>query len=242
MKLITGAAAIVALTATVPTSTRADMIILNGNTMTAAYTFTPVGTTMLMVSSNGFGGSATYGPDSGLVSFGTTSFTTEALVGNTLPIGPSPPGTAIQSFRYQASNDPDNPGPNFPDTLLLSIAWTELDNVSGEPHLIGTGTVEPGSIGDTPFETDFPVGGSATVTGNFPKTCSLNDLGNCNILSGMTIDSTGFFEGGDVTPGGSSTVVPEPMSSFAALVMALCGLWGAHQLTRWERRRYGVSA
>jgi hypothetical protein len=193
----------------------------------------------LEISSLGFSGSATYGPDSGQVSFGAMDFTTEPLTMGVFPIT-SP--AATESFAYIANvADPDNPdtsGPNFLDQMTMTISWNQLVN-GGEPELDGTGTVLK-SFRDTAFTTDFPVGGSATVTAKFPTACDLASgfgADTCDILASMDI---GKFEGGDAIPGGSAPpqqpppppIVPEPMSSFMALGMALCCLWGTYQLTR----------
>jgi hypothetical protein len=93
------------------------------------------------------------------------------------------------------------------------------------------------------------------VRGFFPTPCQLEKFdqpnSSCDVLSGMQIDSTGFFEGGDATPqgggggpggGGMMPPVPEPMSSSMALGLALFCLWGTYQLTRRERRHHGASA
>ena len=82
------------------------------------------------------------------------------------------------------------------------------------------------------------------VHGFSPTLCSLNNSGGsaCDILSGMEIDATAFYEGGDATPasppglppGGTppQVEVPEPMSSFTALGMALFCLWSAYLVMR----------
>ena len=65
----------------------------------------------------------------------------------------------------------------------------------------------------------------------------------------MDINSTGFYEGGDATPappglppGGTTpqVEVPEPMSSFMALGMALFCLWSAYLVMRRGRGQPGL--
>jgi hypothetical protein len=243
MKLITSAAAIVALAAASSISAHADDIVMGGM-LNQALLFTPEAGNTLNVSTLspfGFGNSATYGPDTGVVSFGPMNFTTQPLMAGSPSFFPIIP-PATESFEYQAIIDPDNPntsGPNFPDTMTMTISWNQLVN-GGEEELDGTGVVLASS-GDTPFTTDFPVGGMTTVQGFFPTDCQLNNFGSgtCDILSGMQI---GKFEGGDLPPGVPPfqpppfmPPVPEPMSSLMALGMAVCCLWGTYQLTRRYR-------
>jgi hypothetical protein len=244
MKLIISAAAIVALAAASSTGAHADDIIMGGM-LNQALVFTPEAGNTLNVSTLspfGFGNSATYGPDTGFVSFGAMNFTTQPLMAGSPSFFPiAPPAT--ESFEYQAITDPDNPntsGPNFPDTMTMTISWNQLVN-GGEAELDGTGLILT-SAGDTPFVTDFPVGGTTTITGFFPTSCNLMNFGSgsCDILSGVEI---AFFEGGDTPPGVVPPLqpppfmppVPEPMSSFMALGMAVCCLWGTYQLTRRYR-------
>ena len=249
MRLITGA--VVALAAAISTGAHADTIAING-ALVKALTFTPMGQA-LEISSAGFFGSAQYGsapdPDIGVVIFGSTDFTTEPLMPGApgeLSFFPIVSPAAMQTFQYTATIDPDNPGPDFPDQLKMTITWNQLIN-GGEPELDGIGLITESS-GDTPFVTDFPVGGTATVRGFFPTACSLAGVSACDILAGMEVD--GFYEGGDATPaspglppGGPppQVDVPEPMSSFAALGMALFCLWSAYLVVmRRERGQSGL--
>jgi hypothetical protein len=249
-KLTTSAAAILALAATIPTGAHADQILMGG-LLPDALNFTPQPGDMLNVSTSGFSNLAQYGPepDMGQVHFGAMVFTTD-------PLMPGPPGqasffpitspAATESFSYIANfADPDNSGPDFPDQMTMTITWNQLVN-AGEEELDGTGVVLTSS-GDTAFTTDFPVGGATTVTGFFPTDCQLGNFGSgpCDILAGMQI---GKFEGGDTTPGGGggtpggpgTPFVPEPMSSFMALGLALCCLWGAYQFTGGKPDQSGL--
>jgi hypothetical protein len=133
------------------------------------------------------------------------NFTTDSLTAG-------PPGqpsffpitspAATESFSYIANfADNDNSGPDFPDQMTMTISWNQLVN-GGEAELDGTGLILT-STGDTPFVTDFPVGGTTTVHGFFPTQCSLDNINGganaCDILAAMDI---GKFEGGDATPQG----------------------------------------
>jgi hypothetical protein len=137
--------------------------ILMGGVLSPALTFTPQANNTVKITTSGYSSNAIYGPDLGVVLFGPMDTTTGSAIGNIFPMN------ATESFTYQANLDSDNPniiGQNSSDHLTMAINWTQLYN-GGEVELIGTGHILT-SFGDTPFVTDFPIGGITTVHGYFP--------------------------------------------------------------------------
>jgi hypothetical protein len=213
---------------------------------TGSLTFTAAGMNTLEVSSLlGFSGIAFYmsdSPSSGVASFGSLDFFTGPEVAGIFTAIPP----ANQLFSYESFTGPDP----TPDSLTVEIAWDQVvaNAPLGEPQLVGTGLVTF-SDGDDTFIMDFPVGGGINITANFPlaanSPCDLTQLamGSPSCLVTFEIAS---FEGDVITPGAPplpptgpppQIEVPEPISSFTALGIALCCLWGRYQLTRRERGR-----
>lgn len=256
-KLLSMASA-AALAIILSTPTQANPVgpfIAIGASSGPALTFSAAGGNTLEVSSSaGFSGIASFDVGtsttsftpiaSGVANFGTMDFFTgqpDATGVFTALAGP--PGSPIETFSYQSSGNTED--------LTAEITWNEVVSNApiGEPQLIGTGMILTCS-GDATFTSDFCVPGAFTIGGtmgqgiNFPTGCDLLSLasGNC---SGTTSEPA-FLEGGNVIPGSVSPpppppppppliTVPEPMSSVAALGIALCCLWSAFALFRGER-------
>jgi hypothetical protein len=214
---------------------------------TGSLTFTAAGMNTLEVSSSGLSGSASYvsgspsSDSSGSAAFGLLDFFTGPEAAGIFPAIPP----ANQLFTYQSATGPDDSSPT-PDSLTVEIAWDQVvaNAPLGEPQLVGTGLVIS-SDGDLTFTTDFPVGGGINIVANFPlaanSPCDLTQLaGSCPVTFEVAL-----FEGDVVTPGlpplppppPPQIQIPEPLSSFMALGIALCCLWGTYQVTRRERNR-----
>ena len=247
---------------------QAEQIILNQNS--SGITFENNTGNTLEVTTTGFGGSANFYANSpamldplhdssGTGSFGPVKFFTGTV--NTGPPAPPNffipvPGSPSELFKYQSTSGPaDSPGTS--DFLQANITWTEVvSNTSistSEPQLIsiGAGVILSGVTGDSTFMNDFPVGGDIDITLSFFSTnpqgfpCTLTDLaaGTCSVTS-----ESASFEGGIATPGGGggtgrvgTPVVPEPMSTFMALSIALGCLWGTYQVTQRGSRHHSAS-
>jgi hypothetical protein len=240
MKIITAAAVLALLSAPAfgTPCPPGPCIAINGS---GSLTFTQAANNSLEVSSGPLSGMASYvssipGNDSsGTATFGTTHFFTGPEV-----VASSPPGVFIavppadQTFHYQS---------NTGDDLRADITWMEVvaNAPAGEPQLVGTGDITS-SVGN--IATDFPApDGMFSITANFPASCGLELLvaGQCSGNVSMAMfegldDFTPFSGGGG--PGGGGMMppdLPEPMSSFMAVGLALCCLWGTYQWTRRER-------
>ena len=141
------------------------------------------------------------------------------------------------------------------NSLSMGITWTSLvpNAPLGEPQLFGTGVITA-IQGDDTFTSDFGmIGDLVNIFANFPLTgppCDLTELATGSEACSGAFQIVASFEGGDATPagggggpgGGGMMPVPEPMSSFMALGLALFCLWGTYQSTRRERRHLGASA
>jgi hypothetical protein len=244
MKIITTAIALALVSASAfgnPLCTAPETSCITVAGTTGSVTFTAVGGNALGVMSSGFDGNAMFNPamgpsDIGKAAFGMMNFLTGAevaagMAAANFPIPSAPPNVPTESFTYQTTTTSST------DDLMATITWTELkaNAPNGEPQLIGTAVITMSS-GDSQFTGDFPMGGTGTLFVDFPliqpgSPCDLTELAtmtNCTVTMEMA-----SFEGGDLTPGVPG--VPEPMSSFMALGMAVCCLWGTYQLTRRER-------
>jgi hypothetical protein len=268
--LLSTASAAAALAIIFSMPSQAEQISFIQNSSGLTFAAAPGNT--LEVTTTGFGGMADYcniacfGPSampdpvhdsSGNASFGPVTFFTGTV--NTgppdffIPVAGSP----SELFTYQQTSASP---PGTPDFLKANITWTEVvSNTSistSEPMLISVGAgMIIASSGDSAFTTAFPVGGDIDLTlnffsplaGGFP--CTLTALAAGSSACPVTSMSASF-EGGDATPGVVMTTiitttgqqVPEPMSTFTALGIALFCLWGAYQLMRRERRLHGASA
>jgi hypothetical protein len=189
-------------------------------------------------------GFAQFGPINGIFcsSGSCGSFQTGQEASGVFPITDP---AANQSFTYTSDQIPpaDANPPGTPDSLTASITWTELDAnapLPGEPQLNGTGVVNTSS-GDAMFLTDFPAGGLFDIFARFPLSsplCDLTQLAAGSASCPVTFEIAAF-EGADASPTSIiittpiiTTAVPEPMSSFMAVGLALFCLWGMYQFNR----------
>jgi hypothetical protein len=251
MSRLLSLASAAALAVTLSTPARAGEIFINGTTGLLTFTAAP-GNTLEVSSTLGFQGDGSYDSGNplsdtfhGPAVFGPVDFFTGP------DVGPTPPGVFIpippanQTFSYQSTVGPaDSP---IPDSLTADISWTELDAnaPAGEPQLFGAGVINTSS-GDSTFLADFPMGGGINIFANFPLSgsCDLTQLAAGPPSCTVTFE-VASFEGADAAPGlppppPPQIIVPEPMSSFMVLGVALCGLWGAYLMMRRERGRLGL--
>jgi hypothetical protein len=156
------------------------------------------------------------------------------------------PSRAAETFTYQSN------GAGL-DQMTALISWDEVISNQpppSEPQLVGTALIETSS-GDPSFATDdFPAGSIIDIGANFPLngSCSLTQLAtmtDCTAIfefasfEGTPDALTPGLPGGPQGPQTPGVPVPEPMSSFMALGVALCCLWGTYRVVRRESGQSG---
>ena len=239
---------------------QADPIYINGD-FSPALTFAQVvplpsdNVEVMTVSGFGCSNCASYGfagPYNGTATFGPTDFVAGPLETNTPITGvstfPVPaPGypAGLETFHYASGSNSD--------TLDALINWTTVQDAT-EVQLQGIGVVTGLNVdpSDTSsFGTEWQNGEAVQMAvAYFPigaGGCDLATLVTTGCLGGIvpvTMELS-YFEGASVTPGLPGlpggppplTDLPEPMSSFVALGIALCCAWGMYPLIRRQRSR-----
>jgi hypothetical protein len=258
----TSGATFVALAIAFSIPAQADPIFINGD-FSQALTFTavpPLPSDNVEVSTSGFSctNCASYGfaggsgPSyNGTATFGPTDFVAGPLEANTPIAGVSTflvpaPGfpAGSESFHYASGTNSD--------TLDATINWTTVQDAT-EVQLQGTGFVTGVNVDpsdSSTFGTEWQTGEAVEMAvAYFPI-----QSGGCDLATLVTTGCPGdfapitmelsYFEGAQVTPGPPLPPVPplidapEPMSSFVALSIALCGAWGMYPLMRRQRSRF----